>query len=188
MSYDNKTLLTKQAMHMALKKLLTVKPFKKITIKDITDACGLNRQTFYYHFQDIYDLLEWSFREEFRFLDAYLQKPDNTWEEFLAGAIMHISQNKYVCQCIIDGVARDQLILSLHNSIYEIIKKIILHVNAAAPIPSRYLDFTARFYTYALSNYIFDWVRNGMQETPAQIIDNFRFVISGRQVSAPSKA
>ncbi len=188
MSYDNKTLLTKQAMHMALKKLIPTKAINKITIKDITDACGLNRQTFYYHFRDIYDLLEWSFQEEFRFLDDYLQKPDNTWEEFLTGAITYISQNKYLSQCIIDGVARDQLVLSLHNSIYERIKQIIIHINADNPIPDQYLDFTARFYTYALSNYVFDWVRTGMQETPAQIIDNFRFVIGSRQRAAHSRA
>ena len=68
MSHANKALFTKQAMYHALKKLITTKSINKITIKDITDTCGLNRQTFYYHFKDIYDLLEWSFQEEFRFI------------------------------------------------------------------------------------------------------------------------
>ena len=178
MSHANKALFTKQAMYHALKKLSTTKSINKITIKDITDTCGLNRQTFYYHFKDIYDLLEWSFQEEFRFIDSYLQKPEYTWEEIFAGSVKYISQNKYICQCIVCGLARDQLILSLHNSIYEIVRKIILHSLPQNQIPEKYLDFTARFYTYALSNYLFDWVKNGMLETPEEVIDNFIFVVN----------
>ena len=175
MSHANKALFTKQAMYHALKKLITTKSINKITIKDITDTCGLNRQTFYYHFKDIYDLLEWSFQEEF---DSYLQKPEYTWEEIFAGSVKYISQNKYICQCIVCGLARDQLILSLHNSIYEIVRKIILRSLPQNQIPEKYLDFTARFYTYALSNYLFDWVKNGMLETPEEVIDNFIFVVN----------
>ena len=178
MSHANKALFTKQAMYHALKKLITTKSINKITIKDITDTCGLNRQTFYYHFKDIYDLLEWSFQEEFRFIDSYLQNPEYTWEEIFAGSVKYISQNKYICQCIVCGLARDQLILSLHNSIYEIVRKIILHSLPQNQIPEKYLDFTARFYTYALSNYLFDWVKNGMLETPEEVIDNFIFVVN----------
>ncbi len=178
MSHANKALFSKQAMYHALKKLITTKSINKITIKDITDTCGLNRQTFYYHFKDIYDLLEWSFQEEFRFIDSYLQKPEYTWEEIFAGSVKYISQNKYICQCIVCGLARDQLILSLHNSIYEIVRKIILRSLPQNQIPEKYLDFTARFYTYALSNYLFDWVKNGMLETPEEVIDNFIFVVN----------
>ena len=178
MSHANKALFTKQAMYHAIKKLITTKSINKITIKDITDTCGLNRQTFYYHFKDIYDLLEWSFQEEFRFIDSYLQKPEYTWEEIFAGSVKYISQNKYICQCIVCGLARDQLILSLHNSIYEIVRKIILRSLPQNQIPEKYLDFTARFYTYALSNYLFDWVKNGMLETPEEVIDNFIFVVN----------
>ncbi len=178
MSHANKALFTKQAMYHALKNLISTKSINKITIKDITDTCGLNRQTFYYHFKDIYDLLEWSFQEEFRFIDSYLQKPEYTWEEIFAGSVKYISQNKYICQCIVCGLARDQLILSLHNSIYEIVRKIILRSLPQNQIPEKYLDFTARFYTYALSNYLFDWVKNGMLETPEEVIDNFIFVVN----------
>ena len=44
--------------------LLLQKPLSKITISDITEDCGINRMTFYYHFKDIYDLVEWSCQED----------------------------------------------------------------------------------------------------------------------------
>ena len=48
--------LTKRALEDSLKRLLLQKPLTKITIADLTEDCGVSRMTFYYHFQDIYDL------------------------------------------------------------------------------------------------------------------------------------
>ncbi len=52
-------LTTKKAIAYTFKDLLKEKPFNKITINDIANKCDINRQTFYYHFQDIRDLIEW---------------------------------------------------------------------------------------------------------------------------------
>ena len=49
---------TKQALEASLKHLLLQKPLDKITISDLTKDCGISRMAFYYHFKDIYDLVE----------------------------------------------------------------------------------------------------------------------------------
>ena len=51
-------------MANSLKELIQEMPFSKITIDKIVTNCGYNRQTFYYHFQDIYDLVEWTCIED----------------------------------------------------------------------------------------------------------------------------
>lgn len=56
--------ITKRAFASSLKKMLAKRPLEKIRVIDITEDCGVNRQTFYYHFKDIYDLLEWIFANE----------------------------------------------------------------------------------------------------------------------------
>ena len=48
----------------ALCQLLETKTLEKITVKDIVARCGVNRQTFYYHFHDVYDLMRWIFERE----------------------------------------------------------------------------------------------------------------------------
>ena len=53
--------LTKKAIAASVIRLLEKKPIDKITIREITDDCGMTRNTFYYHFQDIYDLCSWIF-------------------------------------------------------------------------------------------------------------------------------
>ena len=55
---------TKRMLSMSLKKLLSKTTLDSITIQDITDDAEVSRKTFYYHFQDIYDLLRWMFQEE----------------------------------------------------------------------------------------------------------------------------
>ena len=54
---------TKRALAASLKGLLARKPLSKITISDITEDCGISRMTFYYHFQDVYDLIDWICQE-----------------------------------------------------------------------------------------------------------------------------
>ena len=58
------SLTTKKAISYALKDLLKTNPFSKITINDIAASCNINKQTFYYHFLDKEDLVEWICKEE----------------------------------------------------------------------------------------------------------------------------
>lgn len=55
---DSMAALAKQAMRMSLLKLLNEKPYHQITVKEIVEDCDLNRNTFYYHFHDLNELLE----------------------------------------------------------------------------------------------------------------------------------
>lgn len=57
--------ITKKALASALKELLGQLPFSKITISDICQSCHMNRKSFYYHFKDKYDLVNWIFDSEF---------------------------------------------------------------------------------------------------------------------------
>ena len=57
---------TEKAIANALKKLLAKRPLNKITISDIANECGINRMTFYYHYRDVYDLIECIANEELK--------------------------------------------------------------------------------------------------------------------------
>ena len=80
---------TKRALEASLKKLLLKKPLNKITINDITEDCGVNRMTFYYHFKDIYDLVDWILVED---AAEALEGRQNfeTWSEALLDALQRI--------------------------------------------------------------------------------------------------
>ena len=73
---------TKQTLSASLKRWMLKKPLDKITIQDLTSDCGMSRMAFYYHFKDIYDLVEWTCVEDAtRALQG--KKTYDTWQEGL---------------------------------------------------------------------------------------------------------
>lgn len=64
MKHDEQTRQTKQMLSLALKRLMKEKPLNRITIQELVEECGINRKTFYYHFENIYALLKWTLEQE----------------------------------------------------------------------------------------------------------------------------
>ena len=85
--------VTKQALEASLKHMLLKKPLDKITIRDLTEDCGVSRMTFYYHFQDIYDLVEWACIHDAREALAG-KKTYADWPEGLAQIFEAVLENK----------------------------------------------------------------------------------------------
>ncbi|MCC8182978.1 MAG: dihydroxyacetone kinase transcriptional activator DhaS [Clostridiales bacterium] len=73
--------ITKRALATALKQLMSEEPFSKISVGEICERCQLNRKSFYYHFQDKYDLVNWIFDTEFITV-ASQREYQHIWEIF----------------------------------------------------------------------------------------------------------
>lgn len=64
--------ITKRALATALRELMEEIPFDKIQVAHICERCDMNRKSFYYHFKDKYDLLNWIFDTEIiTFIQGY---------------------------------------------------------------------------------------------------------------------
>ena len=85
--------VTKRALEASLKNLLLKKPLNKITINDIAEDCGINRMTFYYHFQDIYDLIEWACLEDAK-KAIENKKTHDTWQQGFISLLYAVRENK----------------------------------------------------------------------------------------------
>lgn len=75
--------ITKRALAAAMKHLMTEKPFHKITVSDICEVCGMNRKSFYYHFMDKFDLVNWIYDTEFIAIANRREYP-SSWDFILA--------------------------------------------------------------------------------------------------------
>lgn len=73
--------ITKKALATALKELIEEQPFQKISVGDICERCQMNRKSFYYHFRDKYDLVNWIFDTEF-IETVKSSSVQNTWDAF----------------------------------------------------------------------------------------------------------
>ena len=99
---------TKRALEASLKKLLLQKPLNKITINDITEDCGVNRMTFYYHFKDIYDLVDWIMVEDAAKALEGRQSFEN-WTDAFLDILRQVQDNKVLVMNVYRSVSREQV-------------------------------------------------------------------------------
>ncbi|MDD4570321.1 MAG: TetR/AcrR family transcriptional regulator C-terminal domain-containing protein, partial [Tepidanaerobacteraceae bacterium] len=106
--------ITKKALAASFMKLLNQTTLDKITIKDIVDKCGVNRNTFYYHFQDVYDLMDWIFITEAKqVIDE--NKTYNNWQQGFLQSANYLLENKKLVYHAYNSLSREQLERYLYN-------------------------------------------------------------------------
>lgn len=155
--------ITKKALEASLKKLMMKKPLDKITIRDITDDCGISRMTFYYHFQDIYDLIEWVCVEDAR---AALQdkKTCATWNEGLEQIFEAVLDNKTFILNAYRCISREQMENFLFKMTYGLIRGVVDEKSAGTALGEEEKAFIAGFYKYSFVGVMLDWIRHGMRD------------------------
>lgn len=174
---------TKRALAASLKKLLQRKPLDKITITDIAEDCEVNRQTFYYHFQDIYDLIEWIYiNDADKALDG--NKTYETWQQGFYQIFEYVLENKAFVSNTYHSVSREHLERFLYHETYRLILGVVQEKAADMHIREEDMAFIADFYKFAFVGLMLDWVGKGMKEDPENIISRLSLLIEGNITNA----
>lgn len=171
------SLTTKKAIGFALKELLLEKPLNKITINDIANRCDINRQTFYYHFQDITDLVEWICLQ-----DAEKALKDNcyeTWSEGFLAVFDLMKQDKPFIMNIYDSVSKEVLTGYLYRLVFPIIYKVVEEKAKGHIVRKEDKTFIADFYKYAFVAIVLNWIKDNMKEDPKEIVFRVSVLVSG---------
>ena len=175
--------LTKRALEQSLKNLQLQKPLHKITISDIADDCGINRMTFYYHFKDIYDLIEWSCEEDARkALEG--KKTYDTWQQGLLQIFEAVQENKAFILNVYRSVSREQVENYLYKLTYQLLIGVVHEQAAGMSVREEDHDFIATVYKYAFVGLMLDWIKNEMKADPALLVDRLAAVIHGNVAAA----
>ena len=190
--------LTKIALGASLRKLMAEKPLNKITISDITNECGCNRMTFYYHFHDIYELLEWALEQETEeALDGKLTL--ESWQDGLRNVFARLQENQALVMNIRRNANRDVLELYLHRLAAEPLEGFVQEIagkyraevrgaaldgpvgtggQAAGAIDEEDALFIASFIEYGVLGLVRDWIDGGMKGDTEVIIARFGMLIN----------
>lgn len=174
---------TKRALAASLKKLLSKKPLDKITVIDIVEDCQVNRQTFYYHFRDIYDLIEWSLIDEAsKALGG--KKTYDTWQQGFLQIFNAVLDNKPLIMNAYHSISREQVEHYLYDVTYKLLRDVVEECAIDISVRDEDKTFIADFYKFAFVGLMLDWIRNGMKEDPKHIIDRLSLLIQGDFVTA----
>ncbi len=178
--------VTKRALEQSLKNLLLKKPLTKITVADIAEDCGINRMTFYYHFKDIYDLVEWSCLEDAkRALNE--KKTYETWQQGLLQIFQAVQANKPFILNVYRCVHREQVEKYLQPLVDQLLLDVIEEESGGLTVREEDKQFIAQVYSYVLIGLMLDWIKDDMREDPQQIVDRLAKVIKGSISSALSR-
>ena len=154
---------TKGLMAESLKKLLNTKPLDKITVKELVEDCGVNRQTFYYNFRDIYDLLEWAFEEDARRILEERTSYDN-WQEVFWAAFYYLLENKTLVLNTYNSVGRSYLENRLKTRLTPVVRNMLEQRAGHLVMSELDKDFIVHMYTVGLISVMFDWFANNMRD------------------------
>ncbi|MGG4394433.1 dihydroxyacetone kinase transcriptional activator DhaS [Paenibacillus thiaminolyticus] len=172
------SLITKKALATSLKELMNDHPFNKITVKHIVDRCGLNRQTFYYHFQDIYDLLGWVYHSEAVESIAHYRSY-STWTQGLRKIFLYIENNKAFCLNTLNSLARNHLDHYLYSVTLGLMIDVVNEVSDKMEVREEDKKFIANFYALAFTGLVIQWMENGMTENPDRMIQKLNELLEG---------
>ena len=174
---------TKMALAESLKKQLMTKKLEKITINDLTADCGISRMAFYYHFKDIYDLVEWVCVEDMK---KALQdkKTYDTWQEGMRQIFEAVLENKPTLLKVYRGIGRERLEGYLYKFTYDLVKDVVEEKCRGIDLAEGDKAFIADFYKYGFVGIMLDWIGNEMKEDYEEIVQKMSVMLHGNLARA----
>lgn len=167
---------TKEAFAAALKQMMAVKPMEKITVKDLVEICSVNRQTFYYHFDDVYDLLEWVFEE-----DASRVLPKEIvydhWREDVMTFFDYLNENRVFALNVYNSNSRLYMLRFLKERLQGCIRGFAEIVCEGRNIDRQDFEFIIEFYANGIIGIISQWLDLGMKPSQPSARERFLLVL-----------
>ena len=169
---------TKRALEASLKKLLLQKPLNKITINDITEDCGVNRMTFYYHFKDIYDLVDWIMVEDAAKALEGRQSFEN-WTDAFLDILHQVQDNKVLVMNVYRSVSREQLEQYLYKLLDHMLRDFVDRSAQGFTVQDSDKQFIIDFYKYGFVGLALEWIRRDMKADPAIMAERLNTIMQG---------
>lgn len=169
---------TKVAMSNALKEQLKKKKLSKITINDIASACNISRMTFYYHFQDIYDLTEWTLEEAAGRAIGENRTYESLQQGF-EGLLRELQANQTLILNIYRSMDREMIERYLLKKAESLLMPVVEHESHGLPVNEENKRRVAIFYSYAFLGVLMEWIGKGMAAPPREVVKMVSAIIQG---------
>lgn len=158
--------------------MLGSKSLNAITITDIVNQCGVSRQSFYYYFDDIYDLIEWYFIQETeKALDEY--SDIDSWQTGYVRIMRWAQKHKPLIMNTYCSIQREYIEVFMYRVLYQYIIKVVDTEAKDLQVTEEQCASVAQFYTLAINAISLEWIRTGMNDRPETVAENVNFMIEG---------
>lgn len=171
---------TKAILADSLRTLLEKKPLDKIKIRDIVDECELNRQTFYYHFQDMYALVEWMYSYDVKQIIGRTFDGEDI-EKISISFLIYIEEHREEIRAVLDSKASEYFTNFLNAGIRHCCNSVIDKYSEIYNFSRSYKDFLSKYYTSAIIGIVINWIKSSdsVRQSPDNLMKMFRDVTKG---------
>lgn len=161
------SLITKKIIARSLKDLMDHKPFAKISVRDLMEKSDLRRQTFYYHFQDKFELLTWIYEEETRenSIDFFhYDDPERIFDHLLH----YVYENRSFYEKAIQVHEQNGFFQALTGHIESLYCKLVDEwaKQDGFQVGEEQLTLLVRFYSRGFTGVVESWLSGGCEEDP----------------------
>ena len=169
---------TKKAIMQCFIQMLNESPMDKISVVDIAERCGINRNTFYYYYCDIYALVKELFTIEAQRI-AEKELSCATWQEVCLEALEFVRENRRAVYHLFHSNHRDLLEEDLYDVAHLEMVNFVRREAEGMPVKEEDINSLALFYTSALVGLVTRWMLEGMKADVESILDNIGRLITG---------
>ena len=177
MAGQTKSDATKAALANALFEQLQNKRLDEICVKELVERCGMSRQTFYYHFQDIYEVIAWKLQKVGQELKN--QHREIGKREAIEIALGIMRKNKRVILNIYRALERTYVERYFTRWVRPLVVEVVEEQARGYRISDDALEFVVDMYTFGVVNILLNWLDHGMKNGPVQRLDYFCACVDG---------
>ena len=184
MTNEEMSLKTKRALAEALKRAMERKRLSKITVSELISACNINRKTFYYHFQNVYDLLRWMLEQEAIEVVKNFDLVVDT-EEALRFVMNYVDNNRHIINGVFDSMGYEEIKRFFYNDLFSVFYGAIEQgeEKLGVKVAPQFREFLATFYTEASAGLLIGWAKNRTEQDREVVLQN---LLSIYKISIPA--
>lgn len=169
---------TKLAIESSFKKLLKTKSLDKITISDITDDCGISRMTFYYHFKDIFDLIDWICLKEAEQALSCLKIFD-TWQKGFLEMFRTVQKSKSFFISVYSCLSLEKIQNYLYNLTFKMLLNVVEEKSKGLNVTDADKKYVADYFKFVFVGIMLQWIKNGMKDEPEEMVRRISITTEG---------
>ncbi len=177
---------TQKAILSTFQQMLEEMPFEKITVSALVRRCEISSNTFYYHYSDIYDLLDVWMRGE---LSTYAsgKPPFDDWKYATKSFLHDCRENSSIIYHIFNSISRDRMERFVFSLGEDVFYRVVCRQASERVVPEEKLREIADFCRYSFAGFFLRFLWGRMKEDIDALVDNYGDLVDGFVENAVKK-
>lgn len=169
---------TKHQLGLALKAELATTPIDRVTVAGLAKTCGITRQTFYYHFADVYELAIWVFETDIA--DHIMAHASyELWADGFLKMLHYMQEHDAQCYAVINTLTTEKLEQFFYYQLRNMMRAIVAELQGERVLVAADRRFIIDHFSLSVLAHLLHWLARGMRDDPRPLVANLEYIMRG---------